>query len=409
VINDYKTIITLPNKTIVGENIMNTTHRILILATLAVLFGGFTAKVNGLSEIERYNYVVGTQTIGAAYHFTKESKLVETARAILEMGSNTIKFSFEADKLANGTPAWNPKNLMEIAHLDPSVKTVFNLSFVNYVIWVYAISSKQMLFHQESLDGEYREIYNLTRYLLTTYNGTNKTFYLGNWEGDWHLLHNYDPNYVPTQKEFHDMTAWFNTRQKAVDDAKRETSFHGVNVFYYLEVNRVQDAIQGKARLTNDILPKTNVDFVSYSSYDSLDTEEKLKKALDYIQSKLPHKQGISGKRIFIGEYGFPTASHTPQKQEELSRQVMRVGLEWGCPFVLYWEMYNNEVDKDGKQRGFWMIDNKNVKQPIYNMHHRFYEWARQYVADFKHKEGRVPTRDEFGIKAAEWLKDFKS
>jgi hypothetical protein len=390
---------------------MKVTHRILLLATLAVLFGGLTGKENNendLPEIEHYNYVVGTQTFDPAYHFTNESKLVETARAILEMGSNTIKFKLKTDKLANGTSAWNPKNLMEIAHLDPSFKTVFNLPFANYIIWVYAISSEHMLFHQESLNGEYQEIYNLTRYLLTAYNGTNKTFYLGNWEGDWHLL-NDNPNYVPTQKEFHDMTAWFNTRQKAVDDAKRDTPFHGVNVFYYLEVNRVQDAIQGKSRLTNDILPKTNVDFVSYSSYDSLDTEEKLKKALDYIQSNLAHKPGISGKRIFIGEYGFPSISHTPQKQEELSRRVMRVGLEWGCPFVLYWEIYNNEVDKDGKQKGFWMIDNKNVKQPVYNTHHRFYEWARQYVMDFKYKEGRVPTRDEFGIKAVSWLKDFKS
>jgi len=39
------------------------------------------------------NYVIGTQTIGASYQFTKEPKLVETARAILAMGSSTLKFS----------------------------------------------------------------------------------------------------------------------------------------------------------------------------------------------------------------------------------------------------------------------------------------------------------------------------
>ncbi len=48
-----------------------------------------------------------------------------------------------------------------------------------------------------------------------------------------------------------------------------------------------------------------------------------------------------------------------------LARHVMRAGLKWGCPFVLYWEMYNNEVTPDGRQRGFWLIDDHGIKQPV--------------------------------------------
>jgi hypothetical protein len=29
------------------------------------------------------------------------------------------------------------------------------------------------------------QVYSLTRYLLTTYNNSGRTFFLGNWEGDW--------------------------------------------------------------------------------------------------------------------------------------------------------------------------------------------------------------------------------
>jgi len=48
-----------------------------------------------------------------------------------------------------------------------------------------------------------------------------------------------------------------------------------------------------------------------------------------------------------------PTFSRNkPQEQDNLSRRVMRAGLEWGCPFVLYWEMYNNEV-RDGRHADF--------------------------------------------------------
>lgn len=30
----------------------------------------------------------------------------------------------------------------------------------------------------------------------------------------------------------------------------------------------------------------------------------------------------------------------------------MRIGLEWGCPFVLCWQMYNNEI-KNGTEKGY--------------------------------------------------------
>ncbi len=58
---------------------------------------------------------------------------------------------------------------------------------------------------------------------------------------------------------------------------------------------------------------------------------------------------------------------------------MIRAGLEWGCPFILYWQLYNNERDADGTHRGFWMIDDRGGKQPVYEVHRSFYEWARQW------------------------------
>jgi hypothetical protein len=73
------------------------------------------------------------------------------------------------------------------------------------------------------------------------------------------------------------------------------------------------------------------VDFVSYSAYDTtnLPSPDNIKSALDYIASKLQPKPGITGKRVFIGEYGYPVLNHaklvhTPQEQDALSRVVMR-------------------------------------------------------------------------------------
>jgi hypothetical protein len=131
-----------------------------------------------------------------------------------------------------------------------------------------------------------------------------------------------------------DVTAWVATRQRAVDDAKRDTPGADVEVSYYLEVNLVWDAIAGRPRAANTVLPATRVDYVSYSAYDSLlpDPEQKLPQALDYLRSQLQPKDGLSGKRVFIGEHGFPADRYSPQDQDTLSttRSGMAASADFG-------------------------------------------------------------------------------
>ena len=371
---------------------------LIVLCSLSSAFAQQQKTVR--AEREAYNVVAGTQAIGGSYQFTNTPMLVEAAHAILALGSNTIKFTLAPDK----SEPLKPHSLTETARNASSVNAVLKLPFRYYLLWVYPVSTEANRFHPDSLPNEYREIYDLTCYLLQFYNKTGKTFYLGNWEGDWHLTHT-NPDYVPTEEEVHNMIAWVNIRQKAVDAAKRDTGHQNVQVYYYLEVNRVADAMEGKVRLTNAVLPYTPVDFVSYSAYDAIndDTGIHLIRSLDYIASKLPPKNGIPGKRVFVGEYGFPARLYTPQEQNARSIRVLRTALEWGCPFVLYWELYNNEV-QDGKQVGFWMIDDHQVKQPIYDTHRRFYLWAQRYLTNFEQQQRRLPTRAEFGKAAVAWL-----
>ncbi len=40
--------------------------------------------------------------------------------------------------------------------------------------------------------------------------------------------------------------------------------------------------------------------------------------------------------------------------------------------------------------------DDKGVKQPLWHTHHEFYDKSRRYVSDFRKKEGRLPTSEEF-------------
>ncbi len=370
-----------------------------ILIVIVLFAGDATA---GDSPQDTYNYVIGTQTIGAAYQFTKEPRLIETARAILAMGSSTLKFSL----MPQGMLEHQSRTLAETAERDPAVKAVLDMPFANYLMWVSPLGAPDGgPFAAARLGAERQEIHDLAQYLLRVYNGTGKSFYLGNWEGDWLLTHT-DPNYAPTTAEVESVIRWASTRQQAVDDARRNTPHANVHVYYYVEVNRVHDARIGKVRVANKVLPRTNPDFVSYSSYDSLngDIAKNLAEALEYIQAQLAPKSGIPGKRVFIGEYGMPLLGNSAQAQDILARRVMRAGMQWGCPFVLYWEMYNNEVTADGRQRGFWLIDDHGVKQPVYFTHQKFYAKARAYVADFTARNRRVPSREEFGLAALAWL-----
>jgi hypothetical protein len=379
------------------------------------LTGSSDSGLSSPSRIDPFNYVIGTQTFSPAYQFTTKPSLLETAEAIHEMGATVIKFEVSrryARRYGVSAGQIPPiHSLTELVRNEPAYRKVLDMPFAYYVLWTHTFSSRgdkswREGFPKEAQDKEYQEMYEFVIYLLKSYGGSGKTFYLGHWEGDGWLRGSVRPedDVNVTPQAVQGMIDWLNTRQRAVDDAKRDTPHSGVQVWHYTEVNHVKVAMHGHKALVNEVLPKTTVDYVSYSSYDTAGDPQELKSALDFIESKLPAKPGIVGKRVWLGEYGFPAMKYSPAEQDALSRRVMRVGLLWGCPFVLYWEIYNNEVDKNGKQKGFWLIDDKGVKQPLYYTHQKFYQWARKRATAFTKAEGRAPTTDEYRKSAVAYL-----
>lgn len=378
--------------------------RAILIATLILLAAActFAAEVQPMPKLDTFNYAVGTQTFNPKYHFTDQPWLIETAKGILEMGSNTIKFNMSKGRSTDS----KIHSLTELARDDSLYKQVLDMPFAYYIIWAYPFKGPQ--WKDPLTEGgkarEYKEMYEFATYLLKTYNGTDKRFYLGHWEGDWYLHENYDANSEPSDNRIQGMIDWLTARQKAVDDANKDTPHKDVWVYNYSEANLVKKGLEGKKCMAISVYPKVNLDYISYSSYDTQEDPALLKKALDLLESKLQPKPGIAGKRVWIGEYGFPMLANPPEVQDQKSRALMRAGLEWGCPFILYWQFYNNEVNKEAKQIGFWLIDDKNAKQPIYFTHEKLYKQAREYVADFKKKNNRVPTFDEYRKAAVGWL-----
>ncbi|MFH4967539.1 hypothetical protein V8G61_04965 [Gaetbulibacter sp. M240] len=382
------------------------------------------------SLVNSYNYAIGTQTVGSKYKFSEKTMLVETAIEIKNMGSNLLKFSMHPRYCTEnyGLPKNdNITSLTKLASLEPSVKEVLDMDFKFYHIWTYGFSqytpeplgekddTAQIKFidgfpkeYQEAL---YKEIFEFTSYLLKTYNDTGKVFYLGNWEGDWHLRSDYDRDKPVNMKTLAGMTQWAKTRQQAIDDAKKATAHKNVQVYHYIEVNLVRKAINNPDAkvVANSIVNEVNPDYVSYSSYDATNpykTENTLKKnlqhSLSFLESQLKPKAGLpEGKRVWIGEYGNPSAIYNDEEQNKRSIWTIKAALEWGTPFILYWEMYNNEIKSDtGEQVGYWLIDDKGKKQPIWYTHHEFYKESKSFVRNYAEKNNKLPSFDTFRKKA---------
>ncbi|HEY5621403.1 MAG TPA: hypothetical protein VIR77_02270 [Pontiella sp.] len=281
-------------------------------------------------------------------------------------------------------------------------------------------------------DELYREFYDFTEHLLKEYNNSGKTFMISNWEGDWLLLgEGKNQNNDAPPEKIEKMISWANIRGKAIEDAKKATPHTNVNVYFCLEVNRVEDArIKGLKRMIDCVIPYAKyMDYISLSSYDiqnfhnwkvkCKDNEqfvERLTSYLDYVREHLPERD-ITGSRIIIGEAGFAVAhimNHYKCSEEEAEQIRVRLtlenilfNLEQGVEAYLWWAMHNNEKTADGNYKGFGLIDqDSGHRRKTYYLFEKYYRFAKEYADEYERLNDRLPTRDEMRAEAIQWIKD---
>jgi hypothetical protein len=201
-----------------------------------------------MTTFPAYNARIGSQGFGGAYSVGEGTKLMQQARYELAMGSDAFKLSLSTSIYPDIKRPATANTLAKIAQL-PEYKEVFDLPFQYTCLWAYAFGLPDHPYGngltQYESDIEYRQIYDLARYLLQTYAGTGRSFLIGHWEGDWSMLGSYDYLGTPPPANIQGMIDWLKIRQKAVEDARNSLPElkGGVHVYNYVEVNLVQKSI----------------------------------------------------------------------------------------------------------------------------------------------------------------------
>ena len=334
---------------------------------------------------DAFPQIVGTQAFGPAYKFTKDEAVLEAAKGISAMGSRILKI-----------------NAVSGQQLSPYIA----MPFTHYVLWYRSANEWTKGFTPELKRREYNSVYSFTKDLLTRYDTAGKTFFLGHWEGDWYLLPDKDVKKDAAPELVAAMIEWYAIRQKAVDDARSEVPYAKCRVYTYAEVNRVRDAMKdGRKRLVNAVLPKTSVDFVSYSAYDcQLLPAEEIRATLDYVNAQLPAKAGLPTKRVFIGECGLSWKSCDADgaKHEQRNREIVGKFLTWKPAMVLFWQYYNVV---DGQQVGFWLVDDKNKKTPLHATLTELFAAQEEAALEMRGRTRRLPGFEEMAAFSENWLR----
>ena len=391
---------------------------ILFFSSLFI-FGQTIPEYDKKSDLEDYNFVLGTQGIGGYYKFTDESALIEQAKHIRAMGSNILKISLgKKSQKVYGLPIKKVKSTKELFLSNKDYKIVFDMDFKFIFTWVHSLTQIQWKkgINKKEEQILYNEMYEFVSYLLKEYNNSGKTFMIGNWEGDWLLHPEYNRKITPPKKDVKNMTKWFQIRQKAIDDAKKKTKHKNVQIYHYIELNLALKGMNGDVCIAEDILPKVDVDLVSYSSYEAIkkrNFEEKTKTLtaiFNYLEKQLKHKKDIHfTRRVFIGEYGYKANINNPQsfvKQHNQTKEIMQIALALNLPFALHWEMYNNEYHKKtGQSKEMSLINEQGMKTSLYFLHQAYYKKMNAFLKEYNIKNNSYPDSEAFKKEALNILR----
>ncbi|RAV01707.1 S-layer homology domain-containing protein [Paenibacillus sp. YN15] len=443
---------------------------IALLSSVALLFSGLPGLPGGVRNAEAaaletpqvivtppLQEVLGSTHTSGRYYFGEEDFLNEGAERMLSLGSSSIKvwlsakpqesYPYNSEWPANIGQPDGPQSLLEILML-PHYQELLEKDFQVFVfeaiefgplrsgggaelttIWKDGLSPAE----KERVEEQF---YELTRYLLTRFAHTGKTFLLQNWEGD-NALRAWEtpPAQLPTAIQ--GMIDWSNARQDGINRARLEAGDIGVTVAGALEVTRIPAGgeVFDHKLVVDEVVPHTHMDLYSLSTWGTRlpGEEQELLAKLAYYKDKAPDSALYGADNLMLGEFGayettynkpesFPQnnyeATLSPGRDNEFNettgraqlvanRKQLEYALQMGVRFALYWELYDNGL-KDGitldsltpdergykvarmeQLRGVWLVRQDGSYTPTWHYFANLYnpktvtdylnDWSRTY------------------------------
>ena len=384
------------------------------------------------------SFVSGATHWSPCYYVSPLPSLWDGCAALARTGTRVAKLILDADP--SSTYPWNTDwapimaNITTLAQLaatelyDTALRGRSSplpaWEFASFAIVTYSVSVGAGdwsywcdSFTAADAAGETAEFAGLTAHLLEAFGGSGKSFWLEHWEGDWSArCGGYDAQKPADPAVQARMVQWLAARQAGVEAgraawcsrgagraagldcaaaARNPRSLHaaaGVSVYHGTEVNLVWDSIQ--TAFPNNILqvvPKVALDFVSYSSYDTMWRSPGFGAALDFIAAHHVPTAASPSPAVFVAEYGVALQQESVEAMIAIYRNVAAYSFSAGpsgarrSALTFAWELFDNEVDvsaqfpggrcnaKTGpefnmsKLHGYWLVRPDGSTAPSYD------------------------------------------
>lgn len=284
--------------------------------------------------------------------------LVEGAERLIELGTRAAKFWFTPKTIAESY-RWGSRwpdglnSFVDLAKTD-DFKAAFDLPFS-------VISLEALLPHDEvwrdgapeepeALDESERAVHELAQHLIAVHRDRPITFIIQNWESDWRFRRSTDQTWSPPAEEVERLSArmarWIAARQRGVERARAEAPGARCRVAHAVEVNRVFDGFRGVPNVTRSVLPRVEVDLVSYSTWDALESPADLAVAIEEIRRHARTGPLFGPRAVMLGEIGIPE-NIQPDRIADRWDGWIGAALALGVPYIFQWELYCNELRPD--------------------------------------------------------------
>ena len=323
--------------------------------------------------------MLGVVHVSGKYSFTTNDYLNEGADEIEALGTSVIKLWLNRYPMNNyvWNSDWNQYSFNNMVDLiqTPYYQDVVNRAQFKTIVLMaseFRVGQYANINWQDTVStSEYQncqqDFYNLTKYLLTNYVGSGKTFILQSWEGDNALNFDTVTDATDRNNRIDGMIDWLNARQEGIDQAKDEVgATSDVQVFGAAEVNQIPAYKTFDWPLAIDVVvPNLHMDLYSYSDWStkSKGTEYQMTEILDYIEAKAPPSDDFGEDNIYLGEFGCyemlclgdwvdAHTDETDRVHREIVGKQLELAFKWGVKYAIYWQVYGNGVRDNASPSG---------------------------------------------------------